>query len=339
MGDSIISTQVDNTVFTWNKDKGIFSFDGAQSVLFWDSAIELFISTIIEVSGNDVSNTVLEATGFRMGELVSSYYKDRIDTRDVIEQYMDIYRNAGWGKIKVTHFCLDEKKVILKLKNSWEHRIYQSMKKEQAIVLLPSHWAGVLTALFKENMWYKVNKSQLNGDEFDEIEIYPSSITPNDNIHQLARQKEQAYINQLEQKVEDRTQELSDLVKHLSTPIMPVMKGILAVSLVGKFNDERFEGLLQKTLFAFSKQRATYLLLDMTAISDFDEYIIFRLQGLVKAVALLGGECILVGISPTLGVQIINSGVDLRTIPTFSTLEQGIEHAIDKLGYEIVKKS
>ncbi|MCM3031206.1 STAS domain-containing protein [Niallia sp. MER 6] len=338
MGDSIIRTQVDSTVFTWDKEKGVFTFDGAPSMLFWDSAIELFISTIIEISGEDVSNTVLEATGFRMGELVSSYYKDRIDTRNVLTQYIDIYRNAGWGKINVRHFCLEDKRMILQLENSWEHRIYQSLKKEQALVLLPSHWAGVFTGLLKENMWYKVNKSQLSGSEYDEIEIFPSTITPNDNIHELARQKEQAYISELEQKVADRTHELTDLVKHLSTPIMPVLKGILAVSLVGKFNDERFEGLLQTTLFEFSKKRASYLLLDMTAISEFDEYIVFRLHGLVKAVSLLGGECILVGISPTLGVQIVNSGVDLSTIPTFSTLEQGIEHAVDLLGYEIVKK-
>ncbi|WP_400241437.1 STAS domain-containing protein [Niallia sp. JL1B1071] len=90
---------------------------------------------------------------------------------------------------------------------------------------------------------------------------------------------------------------MSTLIKHLSTPVMPVMQGIIAIiSLIVKFNDERFEDLLQKGLKEFSERRASFLLLYLTGISEFDSFIIFRLQGLVKAIELIGGECVLVGI-------------------------------------------
>lgn len=59
---------------------------------------------------------------------------------------------------------------------------------------------------------------------------------------------------------------------------------------------------------------------------------------MVKAIELIGGECILVGINPHLSVQIIQSGVDLKHIHTFATLEQGIEYAIEALGYRIEKQ-
>lgn len=88
----------------------------------------------------------------------------------------------------------------------------------------------------------------------------------------------------------------------------------------------------------FSERRASYLLLDLTGISEFDQFIIFRLQELVKAIELIGGECVLVGINPDLSVQIIQSGVDLKDIHTFATLEQGIEYAIEALGYRIEKQ-
>ncbi|MFT8322696.1 MAG: STAS domain-containing protein [Bacillus sp. (in: firmicutes)] len=339
MTDSVVQAKVNSNEFTWDRENGIFTFDGAPALLFWDSAIELFLHTIREVSGNDVSTTVFETTGFRMGELVSSYYKDRFTIEEILIQYSDIYRNAGWGNVHIHYYSLEEKKVIVHLKNSWEHRIFQTLNKDHASVILPSHWAGVFSGLFNDTMWYKVNQSQLSGYEYDEIELFASSITPNQNIHDLARQKEQQYINELEQMVDQRTEELSTLVKNLSTPVLPVLNGILVIPLVGKFNEERMEDLLQKALYEFTKQRASYLLLDLTALIEFDEYIVHKLQGLVKAIELIGGECVLVGISASLSIHIVNTGVELKNIQSFATLEQGVEFALDQQGFDITSKT
>jgi len=339
MSDSIVRVKVNKNEFTWDKENGLFKFDGAPALLFWDTAIELFMDAIMEVSGPDVSTTVFETTGFRMGQLVSSYYKDRFDIEEILTEYSDIYRNAGWGNIEVSSFSLEEKKVTVRLQNSWEHRIFTALDHNQASVLLPSHWAGVFSSLLGENMWYKLTKNQLAGDEYDEIEIFPSSVTPNQNIHALARQKEQLYIGELEEQVNKRTEELTSLVKALSTPVLPVLKGILVIPLVGKFNDERMEDLMQKALFEFTKQRATYLLLDLTAISGLDEYIIDRLQKLMKAIELVGGKCILVGISPAFSLQIIQSGFHLKNVPSFSTLEQGVGFALEQTGFQLAPSS
>lgn len=339
MSDSIVRVKVNKNEFTWDKENGLFNFDGAPALLFWDTAIELFINTIMEVSGSDVSTTVFEATGFRMGQLVSSYYKNKFEIEEIITQYSDIYRNAGWGNVEISYFSLDEKKIVVRLQNSWEHRIFKSLTKNQASVILPSHWAGVFTGLLQENMWYKLTKNQLAGNEYDEVEIFRSNITPNQNIHALTRQKEQRYINELEEQVDKRTEELTSLVKTLSTPVLPVLPGILVIPLVGIFNDERMEDLTQKALFEFVKQRANYLLLDLTAIRGFDEYIVDRLQKLVKAVELVGGKCVLVGISPSFSLQIIQSGIHLKEIPSFSTLEQGVAFALEQTGFEIIQST
>ena len=337
MTDSLAKIKVDNNEFIWNKDEGLFTFDGAPALLFWDSAIELFLKTIEEVSGTDVSTTVFEATGFRMGHLVSSYYANRYDIEEILNEYVNIYRNAGWGNVKIHYFSLEEKKVIVHLKNSWEHRIFKSMDKEQAGVLLPSHWAGVFSGLLKENMWFKINHSQLTGNEYDEIEISLSTTTANANIHNLARKKEQVYINELECKVRERTEELAALVKDLSSPIIPVLKDILVLPLIGKFTDHRFEELNEKALYEFTARRAKYLLVDLTGISTFDDFTIHGLQRLVLAINLIGGRCILVGISPSLSLQITNAKVDLKNIQFFSTLEHGVQYALEQTGFSITE--
>ncbi|MCF8890338.1 STAS domain-containing protein [Priestia megaterium] len=333
-----VSVKVDTNEFIWDKNEGLFTFDGAPALLFWDSAIELFIKTIEEVSGSDVSITVLEATGFRMGHLVSNYYQDRFDIREVIEQYKDIYRNAGWGNVEIIYFSLEEKKVIIRLKNSWEHRIFKMIDRKQSVVLLPSHWAGVFSGLFKENMWYETKKSQSIGQDYDEIEITVSSTTPSSNIHKLAREKEQQLICELENKVEERTKQLTSLVKDLSSPVIPVLDGILIIPLIGRFTEERYEELIEKALHEFSRRQASHLLIDLTGMNQFDEFTIYGLERLISSIGLLGGECTLVGVSPSLSIQITKSEINLNNLISFSTLQQGVQYALEQSGFEIVKK-
>ncbi|WP_156291634.1 STAS domain-containing protein [Oceanobacillus salinisoli] len=338
MSESRVKVQIDKNEFVWEKDQGTFKYDGASSLLFWDSAMEIMLQTIEEVSGSNVSKTVLEATGFRMGKLVSEYYKDRIDVDNILEEYSNIYRNAGWGIITFSSYSFENKRAIVRSRNSWENRILSFSDRTKTGAILPSQWAGLFSGLFKENMWYQINKSQLNGDEFDEIEVFPSSITPSKNIHNITRQKEHQYIDELEEMVQLRTQELSTLVNELSSPVIPVLEDILIMPLIGKFNEERFSNVIEKALDEFSTRGAEYLLIDLTGINEFDDFTVQSINHLIESIKLLGGECIVVGISPKLGTKMVALRVEINDVNCYSSLRQGILFALKQSGYHIVKK-
>ncbi|RFU64694.1 STAS domain-containing protein [Peribacillus glennii] len=333
-----VTVKVNSNEFVWDPKNGLFTFDGAPALLFWDSAIELFLKTIEEVSGEVVSKTVYEATGYRMGHLVSSYYSGRRDLEQLLEEYSDIYRNAGWGNVKIAYYNFEEKRAVVQLTNSWEHRIFNNTDKETAGVLLPSHWAGVFTGLFEQKVWYKINKSQLDGNEYDEIEIFPSDVTPSRNIFELARQKETEHILELEQKVKERTEELSTLVKELSSPIIPVLKGILVVPLIGNFNEERVANFIERSLLGFSRQQGSYLLIDLTGVKGLDSYTMDGIQKLILSIRLVGGECFVVGISAEQAIMMSKTNIQLNNVHTFATLQQGVEFAIEQIGFEIKRK-
>ena len=217
MSNSNYQIKVNKNEFVWNSQEGELTFDGAPALLFWDSAIELFLKTIEEISGSDVSKTVYEVTGFRMGHLVSSYYEGRTDVVELLNEYSDIYKSAGWGVFEIHDYSYEEKRAVVRIRNSWEHRIFKLADRAKSGVLLPSHWAGIFSGLFKQDMWYKMVKSQQEGHEYDEVEIFQSTVTTSQNIHELARKKEQENIIELEKKVEARTEELSSLVQELSS--------------------------------------------------------------------------------------------------------------------------
>lgn len=338
MGNSSYKIKVNKNEFTWNSQEGELSFDGAPALLFWDSAIELFLKTIEEISGNDVSKTVYEVTGFRMGQLVSSYYEGRTDVVELLNEYSGIYKSAGWGIFEIHQYSYEEKRAVVRIRNSWEHRIFKLSDKNKAGVLLPSHWAGIFSGLFKQDMWYKMVKSQLQGHEYDEIEIFPSTITVTHNIHELSRKKEQESIRELEKKVEERTEELNSLVQELSSPIIPVLKDILVIPLIGKYNDDRLTRMIEKALVELTRLKAKYLLIDLTGIKQVDPYTIHGIQKLIQSIRLIGGKCFIVGVSAELSIHILSSNVNLEGIQSFSSLQQGVEYAIQQNGYELVEK-
>lgn len=339
MTNTNLKIKVNQNELIWDEENGLITFDGAPSLLFWDSAIELFFNTIEEVSGSDVSKTVYEVTGYRMGQLVSSYYQGRTDIEQILFEYRDIYKTAGWGDFILTYFSFEKKKVVVRLKNNWECRVIKATNKENRNVLLPSHWAGVFSGLLEQNLWYIVtNKETIVTDDFVEIEIFPSNRTPQKNIHDLARQKEQQSIMELEEKVKERTEELSLLVKELSSPIIPVLDGILVVPLIGKYSEDRLYSLIENALFEITRQKAKILLIDVTAIKHVNDLSINDIRRLIECVRLLGAECFIVGISPKIAIEVINSRVDAFKVRTFSTLQQGVEFAIGLNGYQLVKK-
>ncbi|MCM3122945.1 MULTISPECIES: STAS domain-containing protein [unclassified Mesobacillus] len=338
MGNPNYQLKVNKNEFVWNSLGGELTFDGAPALLFWDSAIELFLKTIEEISGNDVSKTVYEVTGYRMGHLVSSYYEGRTDVVELLNEYSDIYKSAGWGVFEIHDYSYEEKRAVVRIRNSWEHRIFKLADKNKVGVLLPSHWAGIFSGLFQQDMWYKMTKSQLHGHEYDEVEIFPSDITISQNIHLLARKKDQESIIDLENKVKERTEELSSLVQELSSPIIPVLKDILVIPLIGKYNEERVSNMLEKSLTEVTRLKAKYLLIDLTGIKQVDSYSIHGIQKLIRAIRLIGAKCFIVGISSELSIQILRSNINLDGIQSFSSLQQGVEYAIQQNGYELVKK-
>ncbi|OCA84210.1 hypothetical protein A8F94_15960 [Bacillus sp. FJAT-27225] len=333
------SIHVNTNEFIWDETDGLITFDGASALVFWDTAIELFLNTIEEVSGKGVSKTVYEATGYQMGQIVKTYYEGRSDIEQILVEYRDIYKSAGWGDFEITYLSLDEKKVVVRLFNSWENRIFKNGENEHVHVLMPSHWAGIFGGLFKEDMWYEVKQTQNEGCSYDEIELTKSTITFSKNIHNLARKKELESIAELEEKVQERTEELSGLVKELSSPVIPVLEGILVIPLIGTFNEERLSDLVERALFELSARKANYILIDVTGMTQINEYTIFGLQKLIKAIRLLGSECYIVGVSSGLASHMANANVKMTGILSFLSLQQGVEHAIGENGYELVKKN
>ncbi|ADC50638.1 anti-sigma-factor antagonist [Alkalihalophilus pseudofirmus OF4] len=325
--------------FGWDVEKGQFLFEGEDAVLFWiSSAMKTFFDTIEEVSGEEATSVVLETTGYRQGTVVGDYFERlHVSEKEFAETLTRTYASAGWGKAVIDLFDTDQKKVIIRLRDDWEYKINIAQGKSKAGSFLPAHYAGIFTGLFGTNIWYRILQSQVEGKEETVVEYFPSEITVTENIHKLIRSREQQEIMQLEAMVEDKTQELKALIRTLSSPMIPVMDGVVVVPLLGMYDKERTDELIEKTLHNLPKHKATFLILDFTGLdSDIASVSADLIEKLVSATSLIGAKTILVGIKAELSLAITKEDIDLSNYDCFQTLEHGIYYALAEKGRKII---
>ncbi|WP_078597417.1 STAS domain-containing protein [Evansella clarkii] len=326
--------------FGWDVEEGKFLYEGEDAVLFWiSSAMKVFFDTIEEVSGEDATQVVLETTGFRQGLIVGEYFHNlkNVSVEEACDLITNTYATAGWGLAKIKNFNWENKTFQLQLKDDWEYKINVSQEKDKGGNFLPAHYAGIFTGLFGENIAYKVKQYQIEGHDNTIVEYFPSDSTITENIHEFARQKEADQIKKLEELVEQKTNELQELVKTLSSPMIPVMEGIVVVPLLGKYDEKRSEELIDKVLEGVPKQRARYLLLDLTGLAqDITIHTAATIEKLGMAASLTGTKTVLVGISAELSMIMAKKNIQFSRFECFQSLEHGVYHALAESGKRIV---
>lgn len=334
------SINIGGLEFGWDIEKGQFIFEGEESVLFWiSSAMKEFFDTIEEISGEEASNLVFETTGFRQGLVVGKYFETikEVGIEEAVELITNTYATAGWGRMTIKDLDLEKKTLVAELKDSWEYKINIAQGKATGGHFLPAHYAGIFTGLFSQNMWYKVVHHQIEGHETTVVEYFPSEISITRNIHELSRKKESTQIAQLNVLVDEKTKELQKLVDTLSSPIIPVLDGIVVVPLIGQFDEMRTEKLIVKTLSSLPSHKAEYLLLDLTGLDrDITPFTTNLIDKMVSAASLIGTKTILVGISSELAISISNAVEDFSKFNCFQTLQHGIYYALGQSGRQII---
>ncbi len=107
-------------------------------------------------------------------------------------------------------------------------------------------------------------------------------------------------------------------------PIMQVWEGILAVPLVGLLTNERAAAVMDSLLSQVAQSGAKAAILDLTGVEMLDRSTAHHLSTMVRAVALLGCECVLSGMSAGVAQIVVDLEIDFRGIRMFQTLQAAL---------------
>ncbi|MDC0669053.1 PAS domain-containing protein [Nannocystis radixulma] len=119
-----------------------------------------------------------------------------------------------------------------------------------------------------------------------------------------------------------------EALRELSTPLLPIAEGVLAVPLVGVIDSERAGQIVDNLLHGIASHRAHTAILDITGIRMMDTEVARALLQAARASKLVGARVVLTGISPEVAQTLVTLGVDLSGITTLATLANGIAFAL-----------
>jgi len=134
------------------------------------------------------------------------------------------------------------------------------------------------------------------------------------------QEAQQQYIIRLEQQQET--------IRTLSTPIVPIAEGVIVLPLIGALDAERGAQLQHTLLHRIREQRAHTVIVDVTGMVTNDSPTIATLLEIATAARLLGAEVVFTGIRPQTAAAFVNAQIKFDGVLTFSTLQQGIAHAL-----------
>ncbi|MEO8659935.1 MAG: STAS domain-containing protein [Bryobacteraceae bacterium] len=114
----------------------------------------------------------------------------------------------------------------------------------------------------------------------------------------------------------------------LSTPVVELWHGILALPLIGTLDSNRTQVVMQNLLEAIVSKEADIAIIDITGVPTVDTLVAQHLLKTVAAARLMGAECIISGIRPQIAQTIIHLGVDLGNVITKATLADAFKIAL-----------
>ena len=122
----------------------------------------------------------------------------------------------------------------------------------------------------------------------------------------------------------------------LSTPVVTLWKGILALPLIGTLDSERTQVVMESLLKRIVETGASIAILDITGVPTVDTLVAQHLLKTVAAARLMGADCIISGIRPQIAQTIVHLGVDLNSVITKATLADAFAIALTRTGMSIV---
>lgn len=129
---------------------------------------------------------------------------------------------------------------------------------------------------------------------------------------------------------------LIETIREMGTPVLPIYDRVLVLPLVGHIDSERSSHIMDALLDAIQRFEAKVVILDITGVTMVDTAVANSLIQATRAAALLGAQCVLVGISAQVSRTIVQLGVDLSSVVTRRDLQAGIAYALRQVGCSIV---
>ena len=141
----------------------------------------------------------------------------------------------------------------------------------------------------------------------------------------------EVYQQAREQLIARQQEELIEL----STPVVQLWDGVLALPLIGTLDSERTQVVMESLLERLVATGSSIAVIDITGVPTVDTLVAQHLLKTVAAAQLMGADCIISGIRPQIAQTIVHLGIDLSTVATKASLADAFGLALKRRGLTV----
>lgn len=121
-------------------------------------------------------------------------------------------------------------------------------------------------------------------------------------------------------------------LEEVSTPVVPVLEGVLVLPLIGSLDTERTSRATHAALQEVTRQGARVCILDITGARLVDSHAVANLTNLVQALKLVGADAFITGVGAQVAQTLVGLGLDMTGLRTYRTLAQALAALLGRQG-------
>jgi rsbT co-antagonist protein RsbR len=133
-----------------------------------------------------------------------------------------------------------------------------------------------------------------------------------------------SYVRAREELIADQAEQLLEL----STPVVKLWEGVVAVPLVGTLDSARAQVVMERLLQTLVDTGSPYAIIDITGVPAVDTQVAQHILKTVVAARLMGADCIISGIRPQIAQTIVALGIEFGDIATKASLADALRHVL-----------
>ncbi|WP_029272501.1 STAS domain-containing protein [Flavobacterium sp. KJJ] len=191
----------------------------------------------------------------------------------------------------------------------------------------------------RENAQYLISFKEaaskiLSDIEKDPVELYNANLQLGSVLDNMTIMTFEAYMKGREDVISRQIDEISEI----STPVIRVWDGVVALPIIGTLDSSRTQVVMENLLQQIVDTGSSIAILDISGVPAVDSLVAQHLIKTVSATRLMGAECIISGIRPEIAQTVVHLGIDLTGIITKASLASALQTAFEMLQLTVVKR-
>lgn len=168
----------------------------------------------------------------------------------------------------------------------------------------------------------------------DPQELYMQSLKISKLIDGFGIETFETFIRGREDVILRQTDEITEI----STPVIQIWEGILALPIIGTLDSARTQVVMENLLQRIVETGSSIAILDISGVPAVDSLVAQHLIKTISATRLMGAECIISGIRPEIAQTVVHLGIDLTNVLTKASLASALKAAFSMLQLQVTKQ-